>query len=463
MSKKVSENNITLKISYITDSKDILLDYQQRYSKLLRYTYNRLKKLGNLKQKELYAYQKLAENINLDSYFFNYAQYEARALINNDDTLNMQSRVFGGKQNNILRSQNKITKEEYLSKRLNPICCIGQAANNGNCKVQILDYQTILFKPSRKDHIYLNLLGLSKSYKRYFDFLIQHQETCDIPITYRIDQNYVYITFDLNQLEVNDFEYSYIENRVFAIDMNPNYIGYTVCDWKNSTEFKVISAGVISIKPLNDYENTLKLSKQDKKKKYCTNKRKYEVIQISKKLVKLAKHYQCEIFALENLNIKSKNNNQGKNFNRLVNNQWCRNLFINQIRKRVKQSLMNLEEVVANYSSFIGNLAYRNLNLPDMCLSSIEIGRRGYEFNHQYIKKDIKKSKNIIFNNDPQVRNYIALSLEELNFIDTWESLSDLYFKVKKAKLQYRFQLNENDAVFSKYYSKQKVKFYTFV
>ena len=124
---------------------------------------------------------------------------------------------------------------------------------------------------------------------------------------------------------------------------------------------------------------------------------------------------------------------------------------------------MNLEEVVANYSSFIGNLAYRNLNLPDMCLSSIEIGRRGYEFNHQYIKKDIKKSKNIIFNNDPQVRNYIALSLEELNFIDTWESLSDLYFKVKKAKLQYRFQLNENDAVFSKYYSKQKVKFYTFV
>lgn len=154
---------------------------------------------------------------------------------------------------------------------------------------------------------------------------------------------------------------------------------------------------------------------------------------------------------MEDLNIESKDHKNGRSFNRLVNSQWCRDLFVHQIRKRLSLSMIQLEEIAAAYSSFIGNLAYRSLRLPDMCLSSIEIGRRAYEFHHQYVLKDKQTKKNIIFNNDPQVINNIVLSLEELNFIDTWESLKDLYDKIKESKLKYRFQLTDCNAVFSKY------------
>ena len=40
--------------------------------------------------------------------------------------------------------------------------------------------------------------------------------------------------------------------------MNPNYIGWSIIDWKSESNFNIIKSGVISIKKLNDYENDLK-------------------------------------------------------------------------------------------------------------------------------------------------------------------------------------------------------------
>ena len=40
--------------------------------------------------------------------------------------------------------------------------------------------------------------------------------------------------------------------------MNPNYIGWSVIDWKTSENYNIIDSGVISIKILNDYDNSLK-------------------------------------------------------------------------------------------------------------------------------------------------------------------------------------------------------------
>ena len=53
-------------------------------------------------------------------------------------------------------------------------------------------------------------------------------------------------------------------------------------------------------------------------------------------------------------------------------------------------------KVIPSYSSFIGNFLYRGLTLPDPILASIELGRRGYEFNAQYIEKSKEKSKTIV-------------------------------------------------------------------
>ena len=37
-----------------------------------------------------------------------------------------------------------------------------------------------------------------------------------------------------------------------SIDMNPNYIGWSIIDWKSESEFNIVKSGLISIKKLND-------------------------------------------------------------------------------------------------------------------------------------------------------------------------------------------------------------------
>ena len=138
-----------------------------------------------------------------------------------------------------------------------------------------------------------------------------------------------------------------------------------------------------SLKRINDKQdelNRLKLSPEDKQKVRLTNKRKHEVMQISKNLINKAMYYQCEMFSVENLDIQSKDNEKGKKFNRLVNSYWVRDKFIQNLEKRCNIFGIKFMKVTPNYSSFIGNFLYRSLNLPDMILASIEIGRRGYEF-----------------------------------------------------------------------------------
>ena len=60
-------------------------------------------------------------------------------------------------------------------------------------------------------------------------------------------------------------------------------------------------------------------------------------------------------------------------------------------------------------------------------LSSIEISRRGYEFNHQYILKDKEQKKNIVFGNFDEDKVVYAQSLEELSISEQFSSFKELY------------------------------------
>jgi len=63
--------------------------------------------------------------------------------------------------------------------------------------------------------------------------------------------------------------------------MNPNYIGWSIVDWKSSLEFKVVKSGIYSIKDLNDKDFDLKgkhLNSSSPEMKYISNKRQYETI-----------------------------------------------------------------------------------------------------------------------------------------------------------------------------------------
>ena len=78
-----------------------------------------------------------------------------------------------------------------------------------------------------------------------------------------------------------------------------------------------------------------------------------------------------------------------------------------------------------------------------MILASIEIGRRGYEFVKQYIKKDKEINKNIII---PEIKDFIddyLKSLEEFGITEKSIKMVDLYYLIKKSKIRYRFPLDD--------------------
>ena len=113
------------------------------------------------------------------------------------------------------------------------------------------------------------------------------------------------------------------------------------------------------------------------------------------------------------MKIKSDDKNKGKKFNKLVNNLWNRNALVNNLTKRCNIFNIKLLKVKPEYSSFIGNFLYRSLNLPDMILASIELGRRAYEFYNQYITKVKEIKKNIVRPNLTEFRELYLKSLEE--------------------------------------------------
>ena len=452
----MKSNIITLKISYIPENGDLtdIFVYIKNYNNVLKFTYNRVQK--NIKStKELTKLQNNLNNIFVDSHFKNSAIYEAKAF--QDSKL-----IFGGKKLFLERLKNKISKEEFKQKRLLPICSIGEANKKANRKFKIIDENTIIFKPNKDLHIKLNLINQGKNYKKVLNKLINLQETKQIAITYKLDLNYIYLSFDNSILEQNNYKTK--KDRIIAIDMNPNYLSYSITDWKDENSYIIIDKGVFDISLINQKENSLNISSNDFKKKYIKNKRDYELTKIAYRLFNLCKHYQCECFSSEYLSIKSKDLNKGKQLNKLVNNQWNRNKFVNTLKKLVNSSSATFIEVKPEYSSILGNLIYREEQLPDMVLSSIEIGRRAYEFNNQYLLKYKIQQKNVVFPKLEFVKNRIEQSLEELGHPIKFETYQELFSRLKKSKLKYRFLLEQckNSRVFSNFSYKSLVKLYKF-
>ena len=440
-----------LKIKYKTDkeSLDIIQDYIRQYSSVQHFVYNRI--YEGKSQKEIKSQIKLLNNIDLlDSWFIQCSFY---------DIPKKQKIIFGGKKNYFQRLKNIISKEQYKSKRLSPIYSIGEVINKsvkGNRKFHIeQDLENILFKPNRKLCINLKLIGLNKR-KQILSKLYQKQERKEIKIAYKLDLEYIYVIFE--ETDIYNYETKFIKNRVLALDLNPNYIGWSIVDWKSESEFDVIKTGVYSIKKLNDKDFSLKnkgYSTDSNERKYISDKRNFETLQIVKNIVNKSIYYKCQIISIEDLSIKSSDKELGKKFNKLVNNSWCRNTFVNNLTKRCNIHNIKLLKVRPEYSSFIGNFLYRSLKLPDMVLASIEIGRRGYEFYNQYISKTKEIKKNIVRPNLTMFNKLYLKSLEEFKLQPIYKDLIELYYFFKKSKLKYRFSIDQFNLQFSRFTSRK--------
>ena len=438
-----------LKIKYQTDDQSlhIIQDYMKQYSSAQHFVYNRIQ--DNKSQKDIKQQVKQLNNVNLlDSWFVQCIFY---------DIPKKQKIIFGGKKNYFQRLKNNISKEQFKLKRLSPIYSIGEVVNKsvkGNRKFHIeQDLENILFKPNKLTKINLQLIGLNKR-KQILSKLYQKQERKEIKIAYKLDLEYIYIIFE--ETDIYNYETKFIKNRVLALDLNPNYIGWSIVDWKSEAEFNVIKSGVYSIKKLNDKDFNLKnkgYNSDSKERKYISDKRNFETIQIVKNIINKSIYYKCQLISIEDLNIKTSDKELGKRFNKLVNNSWCRNTFVNNLTKRCNIHNIKLLKVKSEYSSFIGNFLYRHLNLPDMVLASIEIGRRGYEFYNQYISKVKEIKKNIIRPNLSMFNKLYLKSLEEFKLQPIYKDLIELYNFFKKSKLKYRLSIDDFNLQFSRFTS----------
>ena len=445
-----------------------------QYSICLHYLYNRISDNNEISEKDL---RNLCSNINnieyLDSWFkqscvkesislyksfqTRYREHEEsreqklkeldfklkigrltehKYLIKKHSILKPLKLIFGGKENYRLKQENKISKEEFKYNRLSPLSSIGESQFKGNRKFSINSDLSITFKPNSKQHFNFKLI-YGQNQEHYLKTLYKLTLTNYISISYKLDKDYIYITFDESKL-ANKEENIKIQNRVLGIDMNPNYIGWSIVDWKSSFEFEVIESGIYSFKKFSDiykYLNDLKnVSSDDPRRIQLSNKRTYETIKVTENIINKAIYYKCQIVSIENLNMKSSDKDKGKNYNALCNNHWLRTTFVNQLMKRTNIHKIQLLEVKPEYSSFIGNFLFRSLNKPDMVLASIEISRRGYEYFNQYITKQKEQKKNII---QPDVKDFIKfwrMSMEELIPEFSGTSLIELYNFIKSKK-----------------------------
>ena len=449
-----------LKFQYKVDIqyKQYINDACTQYGSMLRCAYNYIKKNG-YDQKKIDLYLKSLNNLDLvqNAIIRQYCGQFAKGLYKS----NSSKLIFGGRKNFFDRMNGLITKDEFLEKR-KIYYTIGDARCFGNRKFRInKDLSSFIFQPHRCLHIELKIDGEYRKYKKILERLYQAQELKEIPITYTLNNEEISLIFDESILK--EEEYKPIANRIFGIDMNPNYIGYSVVDWKSSNEFKVIESGTVSIKKILDRDFALKgkgFSNQSKEHIYLTNKRHYEIFEISKHLVNLAKHYQCEYFSVEKLKIGISDREKGVRYNKLVNNLWNRVKFLDNIRKRCNIKGVSFQEIQSNYSSFVGNILYRELNRPDMELASIEIGRRCYEFVHQYIKKDRDIKKNIVTPSFSDFKDKIDKSLEEFGIQGEVTDLVELYNLLKKSKCKYRLSLDQLGLEFSRCFSRKSLLTY---
>lgn len=430
---------ITLKLRYKTDEQNysVIAEYQRQYNTLLRLLYNRRKDgVSETACKHLKF-----NNIPLmRSWFYQSAVKEASALLKNSEQRG-ENVVFGGKSLHQQRTKRLISKDEFRERRLVPLCSIGSKQFFGNIAFRLLpDLHTVEFRPTLKTRFELRLFGIGKRGKM-LEKLFSLQQKQQIPITYKLDKKHVFISFEEDVL--CEAKYRPIKNRVFAVDLNPNFIGWSVVDWISEDKYEIVDKGVLSLKPLNALNaryKRLKLTSTSKERRYLSNKRRFETLECAKFLVKKASHYQCESFGIEKLDMKSNDKWKGKKYNQLINNSWLRNTIYNNLKKRCILYGVKFTPVYPQFSSIIGNILFWKEQLPDMILASLEIGRRSYEFNAQYVRQDKPRSGNVIYPNITNfVRNSVATAMEALNCVVKFVSWKQLSQFLKESEIRYRF------------------------
>jgi len=128
---------------------------------------------------------------------------------------------------------------------------------------------------------------------------------------------------------------------------------------------------------------------------------------------------------------------------------WLRDKLGNNLSKWCNTFGLKFLEVESKYSSIYGNIIFRKENLPDPVNAALEISRRGYEFNAQYLENKKEQKRNIIkpvwddFKESisealEAFRSFAARNGRKCNHMTDISDLYDLYCVLKKENIPYR-------------------------
>jgi hypothetical protein len=288
-----------------------------------------------------------------------------------------------------------INKQEILDKTLNEyktnrqlgFYVIGSSLDNGNRKFNFdLLNNKIIFKPSKEYHSEI-IINQIKSNKTNISISFDEELLNNYSFNSKEykKEKIKLIKEDKGRIHLLNIKYvkeqeerklkDKIRNRYLAVDLNPEEISIVIVDKLNNNLLNKIEDNQIIYKNfynLKELNNKLKLGSVDKKQIKQNNKRKHEIKEIWSDIFRIANHYKVAYFVIEDLNIKNKS--KGKEFNKKINNLWNRTLTTQLITKNCNEQGIILIEVVAAYSSFIGNLVYQDY---DCIAATKEICRRG--------------------------------------------------------------------------------------
>lgn len=420
---------ITIKLNYTCDK--TFYPLLKEGNKIVRIAFNLFKK-EDLSLKQCIARIKKDYQFNSDlidaSMIESFCQ-DGQMVFKSFNERGDKTLIFGSRKNWKKYNKGEITKEAWFKIRdTRSLFFMGKAADRfGNRKFKLnIENNKVIFKSNKRNHYQLNISGLNKRYNDLLKIqMLAEDHIC--PVTYRISDKHVYISFDESFLKKK--EHNFIKDRIAGLDLNPNYISFVVRD----SESTIIYKEIIDLTILNKTHN------KDKKD--------YETIQIAKRLSKLCKHYQVEMVGYEDLNMKSKDHRKGKKFNRLVNNSWNRNLFVNNLRKRLNILGIKNKEIVAAYSSTIGQLCYPDDT--DSIGAALEIARRALYFKKKFLDKD----KNFIdkdilypkFSYEKIIERWNSKLLDYKVKNKGWKSIHEYLYRSKKKPIEFRLLFKDYD------------------
>lgn len=407
---------ISLPYTCSEDDRDFIKDEIRKSSNMVRYAFNRYK--DNKSEKDIRLLSKSLNNSPSDSWLIQCAIKKASYLF----STNKEKVIFGGKFNFYQRLKNKINKEEYKQKRLLAIYSQGEKNYYGNRKFRLdISNNQIIFKFSKVKHICLKLSYLHKNYLSDLVSLQTLAKNKGIAFSVELKLDKICISFDDSLIYISNYKGK--SNVVAGIDMNPNYIGFSISGYIRNKRKVLLQEQY----DLSYFTKNLHLSSDNKNNKYQNNKQIHELKEIAKDIIKKCKYFNVGKFGIEDLSFKIGNSDKGKSFNRLIKNKWKREALVSALNKQCLLNKIDFIEVNPVYSSFIGNVCN---NAPDPIAASLEIARRAM---FKYIKGEFYPKlidSTSLLNRWKESTNWVYKS---------WKELFDI---VKTSGVRYRRSLD---------------------